>query len=197
MNKEYLQNFFKSICAGIMISLGARVYLACTNHVIGAILFSFGLIAIFLMDFKLYTGIVGYIRSPKDLPNLFITIIGNFIGSFYILFDKPSCAKELVEAKLALSIPSLFYKALICGAIIYICVETKKRNCIWFSLIGVPLFILSGAEHSIADMSYFIASGYFDIKMVLVIFIILIGNAIGSISLSLLQDQIIKEKNKC
>lgn len=56
-----LKNFLSSVCAGVLISIGGCVFLACKNRYVGAVLFSVALLCICLKGYALYTGRVGYI----------------------------------------------------------------------------------------------------------------------------------------
>ena len=53
-------------------------------------------------------------------------------------------------------------------------------------LFCVPVFILSGFEHSIADMFYFGASGIFSLSVALFMLAVVIGNSLGGMLLSAL-----------
>ena len=61
-------------------------------------------------------------------------------------------------------------------------------------LFCVPVFILSGFEHSIANMFYFGASGKIDLDVIIYLVIVIIGNAIGGVFLPLLSITCNKEK---
>ena len=50
-----MKTFINSIWGGIMISIGSMIYLNCPNKIVGAFLFSIGLITIMIFQFKLYT----------------------------------------------------------------------------------------------------------------------------------------------
>ena len=69
----------------------------------------------------------------------------------------------------------------------YIAVEIfrSKKSPIGV-LFGIPVFILAGFEHSIADMFYFGASGIADGKIALFELAAVLGNSIGSVILPLL-----------
>ena len=47
------------------------------------------------------------------------------------------------------------------------------------------MFILSGFEHSIANMFYFSAAGIFSIEVVIYILVVISGNTVGAILLDL------------
>lgn len=50
----------RSALSGVMIAIGGYAFLGCENRVVGAILFTVGLITITLFGFDLYTGRIGY-----------------------------------------------------------------------------------------------------------------------------------------
>ena len=50
-------------------------------------------------------------------------------------------------------------------------------------LFCVPVFILAGFEHSIADVFYFGASGIFSLKVPLFFAVVMLGNSFGGLLL--------------
>ena len=88
MIKKYLKTFVLALCAGICIGIGGTVYLMCSSKLLGAILFSVGLLTILIFKLKLFTGMSGYILEEKNKLNyilhLFITWLGNFVGTFLV-----------------------------------------------------------------------------------------------------------------
>ena len=56
--------------------------------------------------------------------------------------------------------------------------ENKSPIAIFFC---VPVFILSGFEHSIADMFYFFAAKIFSIDMIIFITVVILGNTVGGL----------------
>lgn len=181
-----MKTFINSIWGGIMISIGSTVYLNCPNKVIGAFLFSIGLITIMIFGFKLYTGEIGYIRKPNEIPYTLTVIIGNCIGCLLILIMPTNNVEQIISDKLACYLPYVFGKAVICGIIIYVCVVAYRTTQNWYiTLLGVPTFILCGAEHSIADLCFLIAAREFTLRALIFFMIVIIGNAVGSICVSL------------
>ena len=63
MNKRIFNVIFKSILAGVLIALAGHIYLNCSNKIVGAFLFSIGLIGVIVLKANLYTGKVGYVKS--------------------------------------------------------------------------------------------------------------------------------------
>ena len=71
--------FLKSVFGGISISIASFIYLQ-TGGVIGAVLFSAGLLMILNLGFKLFTGTVGYFDSAVYVPSNVFILLGNVSG---------------------------------------------------------------------------------------------------------------------
>ena len=73
----------KGVLAGLCVSIGGCVFLACDNKVVGAFLFSVALLTICYFGFSLYTGKIGYIvesHSGRDIAALVSGLTGNLAG---------------------------------------------------------------------------------------------------------------------
>lgn len=187
-----MKDLFYGICAGILIGIGGAVFLESENRVIGAILFSVALICICAKGYSLYTGKVGYLafsHRASDLKNLAFCFLGNLIGTFAAgnairfsqsaLFEK---AAALCETKLTQSIPSALIRALFCGILMYLAVSVyREKNTYIGILFCVPVFILAGFEHSIADLLYFFAAGIYSRAAVFYLALIVLGNSAGGL----------------
>ena len=84
-SKTLINDAFKtlisSIFAGICISIGCIVNLMSGGGLAGAVLFTFGLIAVVHYKYKLYTGTASFVNNIYELTTLFIIILlGNVIG---------------------------------------------------------------------------------------------------------------------
>ena len=178
-------DFIKSIIGGFLISIGCLIYAKMGGGVLPAVLFSFGLISILMFGFSLYTGAVGYIVEKRNFLNILIIFVGNIVGCapFSLLYNDFS--RELFNQKIEQNLGIVFFKAFICGVIIYLCVEaSKSKKNLWYSLLGVPAFILSGAEHSIADVAYMLIGRCVSLRGIIFLLVVAIGNAAGSIVLN-------------
>ena len=75
-----------------------------------------------------------------------------------------------------------------CGILMYLAVclfkEHKTPLGIFFC---VPVFILSGYEHSIANMFYFGASGIVSLEAFAYIWVVILGNSIGGMLFPILK----------
>lgn len=180
-----INHCIKAVLAGICISIGCNVYLASDNKYIGAILFSVGLLTILLFDFNLYTGKVGYIINNKlnFIQTVVIILIGNIIGCICIGIIFPSeFATMLCANKLKTPFIDVLYKSIACGFLMFAAVDTYKTyRTLIPAIFCVSTFIISGYEHSIADITYFIMGRMLTLESLLFIITVIIGNAIGSI----------------
>ena len=62
----------------------------------------------------------------------------------------------------------------------------QKKNSIVGILFCIPVFILSGFEHSIADMYYFALARIFTLEAAVYIALVVLGNTAGSLIIPLL-----------
>ena len=184
MDQHYLKCLVRAILAGMMIGIGGCVYLGCEVKWVGAILFAVGLFTIFSFRLDLYTGKVGYLfdNDRSYVPYLLVVILGNFIGCLILGLMMPlDAATNLANAKLDNYefLPVLF-KGVLCGMLMFIAADCYKNTKSFIAtFVCVPVFILAGFEHSIADMFYFCSAGAFSVESLVFIITVLIGNAIG------------------
>lgn len=189
--------FISSILAGTCIGFGGIIYLMSSNKVLGAMFFAIGLLTICSYGLHLYTGKVCYVfqNDKKFVLQIPIIWFGNLIGTgitALIALDTRNgtaiaeAASALCEVKMNDSLISLFLLGIFCNIMIYIAVEgynkiqyeTGKYISLFF---GVMVFILSGFEHSIADMFYFWAAGNWSADSIIRLLVITLGNAVGGI----------------
>jgi len=186
--------------AGVAISVGGMIYLRAENHVVGAFLFSIGLFTIYTFGLDLYTGKVCMIlnKPVKFLGTVLIVYLGNAVGTVgtgYILRATKQSqylehASEVVAGKLADNLFSTFIMAIMCGLLMCIAVlgfmNIKDGVGKYLALIlPIMVFILSGYEHSIADMFYFSFANVWGGKALLYINVIALGNLVGGCILPL------------
>lgn len=163
MNKLHniANNYYKSIVASLLITIVAYCNLLCENRYIGAFMFSFGLIVICKYNLNLFTGQAGYI-TIKQIPNYLITIITNLFYTMFfsvlLSFNENAClkAREIWTTKSNLGVDSLIFSSFFCGVLIYIGVDYyKKHSSIVGLLFAIPIFVLCGFDHAVADTAYF------------------------------------------
>lgn len=186
-------NFIKSVMSGIMIGIGGCVYLSCDNKYIGAFLFSLGLFTICEFALGLYTGKVGYIFIKKGnfYIEVLMTLLANAVGTVICGLLMRAARGDIIEkvsvmcdAKLDLTYVSTLIRAFMCGVLMFVAVNSYNEGNGVGKYIGIftaiPVFILSGFEHSVANVFYFALAGRFSMTIVLFIVLCAIGNALGS-----------------
>lgn len=199
----------RSIAAGMMIGLGATIKLSCSDPIVGAFLFSIGLFYICSQGMYLFTGKIGNINKDNYREMILIWIF-NFIGCAIIClplrFVIPNLHVESVNL-LARKVTYSWYKIAVlsfcCGIIMYLAVDISNKymsgTIKTFSVvIGVMVFILSGFEHSIANMAYsiFFVRDYTLLFCIKMISISTIFNGIGSVFIkTLMKGNMINVKN--
>ena len=202
-----LKDTISGICAGILILIGCCVYLSCENIYAGAVFFSVALLCICFHGYALFTGRVGYIPEKHDkrtVQALLLALLGNAIATLclgpivaYAIPSLTARAVTICTAKLAQTVGQAFVRAIFCGVLMYLAVSIyRDRKSISAIFFCVPAFILSGFEHSIADMGYFAVSGILSVETFLFLLIVIVGNAIGGMLLPLLQNIGTKENVK-
>lgn len=155
--------FRSAILAGICISIAGFGYLA-LGGVVGAILFSFGLLAVVNYQLKLFTGTAGFFKKGEFLQLLLI-LLGNIVGCLLMSFladvsplGIDASAQKLLEGRLQTGWWKCGLLAIGCGFIMTT-VVTFARKGQWIPLLlGVPMFIVCGFPHCIADAFYYLAA---------------------------------------
>ena len=179
-----------AIAAGIFISIGGAVFLSCENSVVGAVFFSVALLSICFMGLYLFTGKVGFLavsHTGREIAEVVLTLLGNLIGTFLGGILVSEAKPKLMENAIARCLPRLemgvlpiLITAFFCGILMYTAVAIyKEKGSPLGIFFCVPVFILSGFEHSIADMFYFFCARMFSGEVFLFLLLVVIGNAVG------------------
>lgn len=205
-----LKKILSGVSAGVLISIGGAVFLACGaahsyDKYVGAALFTVALLCICLKGYALFTGKIGFIpekHGKEEFSVLLLGLLGNLIGTavcgYLIRWGLPSlgdAAKALCEAKAAQTAGQTFVRGLFCGVLMYLAVSIfRDQKHVIGILFCIPVFILSGFEHSIADMFYYAASGIVSAQACLFIWIVIAGNAVGGMLLPILNGKWGEEK---
>lgn len=179
-----------AILAGICIAIGGTIFLK-LGGIAGAVLFSFGLITVVSYKLKLYTGTAGFFedKTKQGWKELGLILLGNIIGCFIVaLLVSATCpdliedAQCIIEKRMNNGFVTDGIMAIFCGFIMTTAVNFARQDKFLPLLFGVPLFILAGFTHSIADAFYFLmdykntlVSG----EMLLIYVFEVIGNFIG------------------
>ncbi len=185
MKQNKVQLVVKAVYAGFMIGIGGMVYLSVENKVVGSLLFSFGLLTIVAQGFNLYTGKIGFVKKPKELLDMAGIAAGNYVGTLIVawtakLAQLPITSMALAEAKLENPAGKVFFLSVLCGVMMYLIDNYAKTKNIVLIIAPVMIFILSGFEHSIANMFYFHLAGAYTGKSAVYLLLMLLGNGVGA-----------------
>jgi len=211
---EHIKTLLKGVLAGIAISFGGflciRTNAIVSNNILGSFLFSFGLILICNFGFNLYTGKVCYLFDNKEkslikrILDLLIILGGNLIGTLFfanvlrlIIVDNDTNNKlinnlnDSVLSKINYEWYQMIGLSFFCGMLVYIAVEGFKKIDNMFGkyvvlMLAIGGFIVSGFEHSIANMFYYFLSGSYSGIAFLSLLLCVIGNSIGGLFIPLI-----------
>ncbi len=192
--KRVIDVFLRAVMTGFAIGIGGSVYLSCDNKYMGAFLFGTGLFVILSFGFNLFTGKVGYAveNKPSYIIDLILIWLGNLTGTAImggmILCTRIASigekAAEICSVKFNDNLLSIFILAIFCGMLMFIAADGFKKieNPVGKMLavfLPVMAFILSGYEHSIANMFYFTIAKVWSANTVLYLLVMTMGNAVG------------------
>ena len=192
-----LKKIIEGIEAGILISIGGAVFLSCDSRYAGAVLFTVALLCICMKGYSLFTGKVCYIpeaHGAEEISVLLLGLLGNAIATILCGLMLRSAipaigtaAETICTAKLTQTFGSTLVRGIFCGILIYLAVAVyREKQSLSGIIFCIPVFILSGFEHSIADMFYFAASGIVSLQAFGFICVVILGNSIGGMLLPVL-----------
>lgn len=177
---------FNAISAALLISVVSYCNLVCGNSYIGAALFAFGLIIICSYGMSLFTGMAGYI-TKDNIGQFFAAGVVNCVMAF--LFGvlgslNPACKEKAIAVcagKIEKGVLWMFVSAIFCGMLIYLGVDFYKKRGRFIGIIfAIPIFVLCGFDHTVADMFYYGAAGVYNIADIRLLLAAFVGNALGS-----------------
>lgn len=185
-----------SIFAGIAIGTAGFGFLASGvqsdtyGSLAGAVLFSFGLLTVVGYKLKLYTGTAGFIMK-NEIGNLFLILLGNIAGCLLMALlsrvspmDIQAAAQNILEARLRTGALRCGLLGIGCGFIMTTAVQFARQKQYLPLLFGVPLFIMCGFTHCVADAFYYLCVPLVfwkahAVQILAVYACIVIGNLIG------------------
>ncbi len=165
--KEWFNLARRAICAGILIGFAGFAY-TMVGGIAGAFLFCFGLFGVLYGKWALYTGYAGSYewRDEKDWGRLFYILAGNWVGVMAVaviasLANDANIEKynEVVSKIIADRTTTewwrLFIRAIGTGFIMEIAVRYGRESKWMTVVLGVPVFIVCGLPHCVADIYYY------------------------------------------
>lgn len=175
-----------ALLSGILIGLGAAGYLV-VGGIPGAIIFAFGLIGVVIFEAPLYTGKAGVLKLNESWTLIriwFWNVIGCILIGLLVKYagsdTSITSAMAIVDSRFESGWIKSLLRSIGCGLIIDLSVyQFRKSGSLIPILFGVPLFILCGFYHSIADVVYLTASWRWSPEICWYYPVIVIGNYIG------------------
>lgn len=181
MTKDLTDYIWRSLLAGVAIGIAAVCFLK-GGKIVGAALFSFGLAAVILGKWRLFTGACGFAdyRNAGSIVNVFLMLAVNAIGVAFTASvggnaEAEEVARGLVDARFAMHPAKLFGCAILCGFIMSVAVEHARKGN-WIPLLfGIPTFVICGFPHCVADVAYYTLAGKCGLPWAVTI----LGNFVG------------------
>lgn len=201
--KSLVPLFRRAVLSGLMICMACVIFLSIPDKIIGAGMFSLGLLVVVVLGLPLFTGKIGYLFHDREITVLQMCVIwlGNLLGAI-IMARIAGCTMQhdifaervnsLVKTTLPTSNVKTFFAAVMCGIFMYIAVESWKLSQktapgAIIVILCVMGFILTGSLHSIAWMGYIelsdatrFLSSPFSGRPLGFILLVTFGNAFGS-----------------
>lgn len=187
--KEIVDVLRSSVLAGVCIGIAGFGYLV-TRDIIGSVLFAFGLLTVVGYKLKLYTGTAGFIQKG-EVGTLLLILLGNIFGCLLVSlmarmspFEIQASAQSVLEGRLAIGPLRGGALAIGCGFIMTTAVTFARQGNNLPLLFGVPLFIVCGFPHCVADVFYYLTVPFSfwteHLGEILLFYVsIVIGNFIG------------------
>ena len=175
-----------ALLSGILIGLGSAGYLA-VGGIPGAVIFAFGLIGVVIFEVPLYTGKAGVLKGDESWTLIgiwFWNVIGCILIGLLVKYAGSDTsianAMAIVDGRFEAGWVKSLLRSIGCGMIIDLSVyQFRKSGSLIPILFGVPLFILCGFYHSIADVVYLTVSWRWSPEIFWYYPVIAIGNYIG------------------
>lgn len=166
-----MQKTFRSaMLSGIAVAIAGWGYLA-YKDIVGAVLFSFGLLTVVNYKLKLYTGTAGFVPFRdengkscllKSIGDLLLILVANIFGCLLVSLlsrcsplELGASAQAVLESRLAVGPLKAGLLAIGCGFIMTTVVTFAREGKPLALLFGVPLFINCGFPHCLADAFYY------------------------------------------
>jgi len=154
--KNYVRVARLAAGASLLIGLGDYVLLK-VGEPLGPFLFSFGLLGVCALKLNLFTGKCGFwLEDDLKFSELIVILVvnlvfGYLVGMVFGMIDGEvlvAASNKMANWEIS---GEFFLKSALCGVIMYLAVAIYRKGSPLGVLIGVPLFIFCGFQHSIAN----------------------------------------------
>ena len=155
--KNYVRVARLAAGASLLIGLGDYILLKIGTPV-GPFLFAFGLLGVCVLKLNLFTGKCGFLFEDNLKISELITILianliaGYLLGAIFGLIDVDVFNAAAAKVSGWDFSAEFFLKSALCGVIMYLAVAIYRKGSPLGILLGVPLFIFCGFQHSIANV---------------------------------------------
>ncbi len=178
-----------SVFAGLLIGIAGLVFLH-VGGLGGAVLFAFGLMSVSISKALLFTGKAGYLpfkESLQLLPMVVLNAVGCLLmaGIAYSTIevsDNALATLQTIMAAREAASWNIVVTSVGTGVIVTLALYGVRNGTYLPLLYGVPVFIMCGLPHSIADAFYYwvaILHGDFEPWMIMAWIWSVVGNYIG------------------
>ncbi len=199
-----------AFCSGVMIGIGGTASLLAINlygtwgKLIGACLFSLGILCIVMFEMKLFTGMISQIpeMAPKSYWQLPVCFLFNMIGvvlTALLVTYSPLAetvvpvGRNVIAAKLDADLWGIkaFCSSILCGFLITLSVGSVKyapRKGLSTTvgvMFPIVVFAFCGFDHSVANTLYIFFLG-FSPKAIVYLLACIAGNIVGGVILPIL-----------
>ena len=176
-----------SVFAGMLIGIAGLVFLH-VGGLGGAVLFAFGLMSVSVSKSLLFTGKAGYLPYKESLQLLPMVVL-NAVGcmamagiAYYTLTEGALATLDGIMAAREASSWRIAITSIGTGIIVTLALYGVRNGTYLHLLYGVPVFIMCGLPHSIADAFYYcvaILHGDFAPWMIMAWLYSVVGNYVG------------------
>lgn len=176
----------KPITAGAAVALACIIY-ASVGGIAGAALFSLALLTILYCGLPLYTGRIGQ-ASGEALTRMPIVFLLNALGALCVALaafygtgeETLDLVMKTAQAKLQQPATVTLVRSLFCGALMQTAVVGFKKGSEILCIFCIAAFVVSGFEHSVANVFWAFYSHASTIEAFMFLLICAVGNAYGA-----------------
>ena len=207
---QFISFCLMSFCSGLMIGIGGTAFLLALDFnaewgkLIGAVLFSLGILCIVMFEMKLFTGLISYIpeMGVKNFWKLPVCFLGNMLGVIFaaVIVSYSPVAPIIMEQAENVILPKLaaefwpmkaFCSSILCGFLITLSIGAvnyaprKNLSVTVGVMFPIVVFAFCGFDHSVANTLYLFLLG-FPAHSVPYLLMCVLGNILGGVILPIL-----------